>query len=306
MGRVSVADISKKMNTNIKDLFTTEETRQNGESEKIRLININELNTFQNHPFKVLDDEKMSETVESIKEYGVLVPIIVRESKENTYEIIAGHRRTRACEILKIEKIPAIIRNLSDEESIIAMVDSNIQRENMLFSEKAFAYKMKLQAMKNQGKRTDLLEAIEKNEENKTSADLLGESVGESGRQIKRYIRLTNLVPELLELVDLKKIAFIAGVDLSYINEENQKNIFNIVSELNIFPSTKQGEKLKKYYLAGDLNPSLIENILKEKEIKEHNITLKQSKIKKYFPENYSNEKMEEVIIMLLEEWKGR
>ena len=239
---------SKMQLPKLDSLFTTQEQRDYDNAEKVVDININDIVDFPNHPFKVIDDDKMNETVESVKKYGVIHAIIVRKNKEGKYEIISGHRRKRACEIARKEKIPCIVKELSDEEATILMVDSNLQREEILPSEKAFAFKMKLEAMKHQGKRVDL-------EENETyrpmgdklkSADIMGQEVGESARTVQRYIRLTELIPEILQLVDEKRIAFRPAVELSYLSEENQYVLLDIMQFSDATPSLAQAIRMKK------------------------------------------------------------
>lgn len=307
MGRVNLKDIKNKMNTNVSDLFTTEETRKNGEKKQIKMILLKELDSFENHPFNVVDDDKMEEIKNSIKENGVLVPIIVRkkENDNNKYEIIAGHRRTRASQLLELEEIPAIITEFDDEQSVIAMVDSNIQRETLLFSEKAFAYKMKIEAIK---KNINKLKEEEKTSDlgkGKVITDLVGEEAGESGRQIKRYIRLTYLIKPLLDLVDEKKIAFLTGVEISYLSKDEQNMLFEKMIEINASLSMAQATELKKYSNSDGLTLDLIESILNKNVKKSKSLVLKEDEIKKYFPKEYSIEDMEDIIIMLLEDWKG-
>lgn len=308
MARVRLNDIKSKLNTNVNDLFSTEDIRQgNSSTERIKNIALADLHEFKNHPFYVLEDEKMEETKASISEHGVLIPIIVRESEDGGgYEIISGHRRTYACKLLGMEKIPAIIRNLTNEESIIAMVDSNIQRETLLFSEKAFAYRMKFDAIKKQGKRNDLSDT--NTNERKSSADLIGESSGESGRQIKRFIRLTYLVKPLLDLVDNKSIPLNGGVELSYIKEESEQLMLaKKIDEFGVFPSIAQCNALRECSSNdGGLTEEKIDYIFNKKTVKTKSITLKHSKLKNYFPDNYTVDDMEKTIISLLEEWGNK
>ena len=247
------------------DLFTSQEQRDYENAEKVEEIDISKISNFPDHPFKVVNDDKMEEMVKSIKEYGVILPVIVRPKEDGTYEMISGHRRKRACELAGIKQIRCIVKDLTDDEATILMVDSNIQREEILPSEKAFAYKMKLEAMKHQGKRVDL-------EEDETyrplgdklkSADIMGQEIGESARTIQRYIRLTYLIPELLEQVDLKRIAFRPAVELSYLSEENQYVVQNIFEFDEVTPSLSQAIRLKKLEQEGHLTEEKIVQRLK-------------------------------------------
>lgn len=270
-------------------------------AEKVVEVAIGKLYPFNAHPFKVLDDEKMQETVESIREHGIICPLIVRPGKEDGYEIIAGHRRKRACELLGLETIPCFIRDLTDEEATITMVDSNIQREELLYSEKAYAYKMKLDAVRKQGQRTDLtsrqvggkLEA----------ADEVGEKSGESGRQVQRFIRLTFLIKPLLDYVDEKRIPFNAGIELSYLEKEEQEQLYQTIERLCVFPSLAQAKKLKELSREGKLNRDGIEIVLSNEKPAAPTVKLQKKKLDEYFPADYSAEQMAEVIYGLLEEW---
>lgn len=286
---------------NVDDLFGLEQ--DNGSpGEKAVEVEAGKLYPFPSHPFKVLDDEKMQETVESIREYGVISPLIVRQRKGDGYEIIAGHRRKRACELLGIETVPCFIRSLTDEEATIIMVDSNIQREELLFSEKAYAYKMKLDAVRKQGQRTDLtsrqvggkLEA----------ADEVGEKSGESGRQVQRFIRLTFLIKPLLDYVDEKKIPFNAGIELSYLEPEMQEQLCQIMERLCVFPSLAQAKKLKELGKEGKLDGNGIEIVLSDEKQAAPAVKLQRKKLNEYFPADYSAEQMEEVIFELLKRWR--
>ena len=246
------------------DLFTSQAQRDYEKAEKVEKIDINKITDFPNHPFKVINDDKMQDMVESVKKYGVILPVIVRKKDDGTYEMISGHRRKKACELAGIKQMRCIVKDLSDDEATILMVDSNIQREEILPSEKAFAYKMKLEAMKHQGKRVDLGEEetsvpMAHNFENMTSREILGKQVGESQDQIRRYIRLTYLIPELLEQVDLKRIAFRPAVELSYLSEENQYVVQNIFEFDEVTPSLSQAIRLKKLEQEGRLTEEKIE-----------------------------------------------
>ena len=282
-------------------LFGTEENTTEDNCERIQQIPLSDLFPFQNHPFKVLDDEKMDETKESIAKYGVLMPVIARPRDDGGYELVAGHRRKRACELLELKTIPTLVRNLDDDESTIIMVDSNIQRENLLFSEKAYAYKMKLDAIKRKAGRP-------KNNYRQVVgtfiiADIVGKDAGESGRQIQRYIRLTELIPALLDMVDDKKLAFNTSVELSYLNHDEQPQLLGKMQELAVVPSMAQATKLKKYSSDESLTETVMEVILSETVDKPIQVTLKKDKLNQYFPKGYSSSEMEETIIALLEEW---
>lgn len=297
-GRKSSASNIKMPDVNT--LFGLEQDSDNS-AEKVEEVDIGKLYPFNDHPFKVLDDEKMQETVESIREHGVICPLIVRPGKEDGYEIIAGHRRKRACELLGLKTIPCFIRDLSDEEATITMVDSNIQREELLFSEKAYAYKMKLDAVRKQGQRTDLTsrQVVGKLE----AADEVGEKSGESGRQIQRFIRLTFLVKPLLDYVDEKRIPFNAGIELSYLETEEQDQLYQTIERLCVFPSLAQAKKLKELSREGKLNGNGIEIVLSDEKPATPAIRLQRKKLNEYFPVDYSAEQMEEVIYELLKRW---
>lgn len=270
----------------------------------IQDIEVSKLSTFANHPFKVLDDEKMEETKESIAKYGVLVPIIVRPKEDGTFEIIAGHRRKRACELLELPTIPTIVRDLDDEESTIVMVDSNIQRENLLFSEKAYAYKMKLEAIKKQGKRTDLTcTQLAHKLDGKKSVEVVADDAGMSKDQVRRYIRLTELITDLLNMTDERKIAFNTAVELSYLSNEEQELLLVKMEDLEVIPSMAQAAKLKKYSAEGSLNEAVADAILSETSDKPVTVTLKSEKLTRYFPKSYSKEQMEDIITDLLQKW---
>lgn len=264
---------------------------------------ISALVDFKDHPFKIVDDEKMTDMIESIKEYGVLTPIIVR-AKDDNYEIISGHRRKFACEKLNITKIPAIIKELNDDEATILMIDSNIQREEILPSERAFAYKMKLEAMKRQGKRTDLTCSQVGNKlENKKSLEILAEESGESKNQIHRYIRLTNLNKNLLDMVDIKKIPFSTAVELSYLKENEQEILYNAINEYGAIPSMKQAARLKNFSKEEKLDKNVIDAIMTEETEVPIKINLTGKSLKKYFPKEYTQKQMEDVIYKLLDDW---
>lgn len=292
------------------DLFTTQEERDYSKAEKIEEIDVSKITNFPDHPFKVLDDDKMEEMVKSVKEYGVILPVIVRPKQDGTYEMISGHRRKRACELAGVKQIRCIIKDLSDDEATILMVDSNIQREEILPSEKAFAYKMKLEAMKHQGKRIDL-------EEDTTSTpvvsklrtdEILGEEVGESRENIRRYIRLTYLIPELLEQVDLKRIAFRPAVEISYLDEEWQYVVLNKLEYDEVSPSLSQAIILKKIEQEGTITEEKIEELLdKEKPNQKEFIKIHNEKIDKYIPTKVKETgNVEDFIILCVQEHNKR
>ena len=295
------------------DLFTSQAQRDYERAEKVEEIDISKISDFPNHPFKVNDDDKMEEMVKSIKQYGVILPVIVRAKENGTYEMISGHRRKRACELAGVKQIRSIVKDLSDDEATILMVDSNIQREEILPSEKAFAYKMKLEAMRHQGKRVDLLEdetstpMVEKLK-GKTSVRLLGEQNNESAEQIRRYIRLTHLIPELLEQVDLKRIAFRPAVELSYLSEDNQYVVQNIFEFDEVTPSLSQAIRLKKLEQEGKLTEERIEEILgQEKPNQKEFIKIHNERIDKYIPQKIKESgKVEDFIIQCVEEHNKR
>ena len=274
-------------------------------TEYITNIPVEKLKFFPNHPFQVRDDDSMRETVESIKTYGVLQPAIVRPSKDGDYEILSGHRRKRACELAGKKTIPAIVRELDDDAAIIFMVDSNLQRENILPSERAAAYKMKLEALKRQGARTDLTsrQVVGKLE----AADTIGNDSGESGRQIQRYIRLTELQPELQQMVDDKKIAFTPAVEISYLKPDEQKMLLDAISSEQVTPSLSQAQRLKKLPQAGELTDDSMLSIMSEQKKPERNdLTIPADVLEKFFPRSFTPMKMQEVIIKLLETWQRK
>ena len=292
------------------DLFTSQAQRDYEKAEKVEEIDISKISNFPEHPFKVVNDDKMEEMVKSVKEYGVILPVIVRPKEDGTYEMISGHRRKRACELAGVKQIRCIVKNLTDDEATILMVDSNIQREEILPSEKAFAYKMKLQAMKHQGKRVDLEENITSDPMGwkSESANKLGTEVGESMTNIRRYIRLTYLVPELLEQVDLKRIAFRPAVELSYLSEENQYVVLNIFEFDEATPSLSQAIRLKKLEQEGNLTEEKIEEILgQEKPNQKEFIKIHNERIEKYIPTKIKESgKVEDFIIKCVEEHNKR
>ncbi len=291
--------------TSYDDIFQTEEARVESSQEKVINIPLVELHPFRNHPFKVKDDESMLETAESITKHGVLVPVIARPREEGGYELISGHRRKRASELAGKETIPVIVRNLDDDAATIIMVDSNIQRENILPSERAFAYKLKLDALKHQGQRNDLTSG---QVGTKLRADeKLAESVGDSARTVQRFIRLSELVPELLDMVDTKKIAFNPAVELSYLMPHEQVQLMEAMDMEQATPSLSQAQRLKKYSQDGKLTFDVMTAIMSEDKKGElDKVTLTGEKLKKYFPKSYTPQQMEETILKLLEGWSRK
>ena len=290
------------------DLFTTQEERDQKNQEYVKNISIYEITDFPNHPFKVKMDDKMLETIESVRDHGVLVPALVREKPTGGYEMISGHRRKMASELAGKETMPCIVRNLSYDEAVVVMVDSNLQREEILPSEKAFAYKMKLDAMKRQGNRTDLTSTpLARKLKGKESAEILGEQVGESKDQIRRYIRLTNLIPEILEMVDEKKIAMRPAVELSYLPQEEQEILYDTMESEACTPSHAQAIKIRKFSAEGRLNEDVLLSIMaEEKPNQVEQWKIPKNRLKKYFPSGTSQEKMEETIVKALELYRKR
>ena len=287
------------------DIFSTEQSRVEDRLEKVREIPLAELHPFKNHPFKVLDDESMQRTVESIARFGVLSPAIARPSPDGGYELVAGHRRHHACELVGMETMPVIVRELDDDAATILMVDSNLQRETILPSERAFAYKMKLEAMRHQGERTDLTsrQVVGKLE----AADMLGKDTGESGRQIQRFIRLTELIPELLDMVDQKQIAFNPAVELSFLKPEEQKQLLEAMDYAQATPSLSQAQRLKKYSQEGKCTFEVMCTVMdEEKKTDLDRVIIKQDVLRKYFPKSYTPKQMEDTIIRLLEQWQRK
>lgn len=292
----------------VDDLFSTEEGRQDAKLEKIQEIPLSELHPFKNHPFKVKDDEAMMETADSIKQYGVLVPAIARPDPEGGYELVAGHRRHRASELAEKETMPVIVRNLDDDAATIIMVDSNLQRESLLPSERAFAYKMKLDAMKHQGERVDLTCSQVGNKlEGKKSSEILAEQVGQSKNQIFRYIRLTELIPELMDMVDEKKIALNPAYELSFLKKEEQVDLLDAMDSEQATPSLSQAQRLKKYSQEGHLTLDMMRVIMgEEKKSDLDRVTFTSDTLRKYFPKSYTPQRMQETIIKLLEAWQKK
>lgn len=274
---------------------------------QIQEITLTELHPFKDHPFQVTDDEKMQEMMESVAKYGVLVPGIVRPRPEGGYEIVAGHRRKRASELAGKETMPVIVREMDNDEATMIMVDSNLQREKILPSEKAFAYRMKLEAMKRQGQRRDLTSSpVGGKWAGQESAKIIGESSGDSQTQVRRYIRLTYLLPPLLQLVDESKLVLRPAVELSYLTREEQGLLLEVMNRLTAIPTLEQAQRLKTYSQNGPLNSSEMEDVLAEKKSPAAQITLKKKCLSKYFPKEYTQQQMEEVILSLLETWKSQ
>ena len=287
------------------DLFSTEENRQEEQREQVQQIPIDDLHPFTNHPFKVLDDEAMTRTVESIAQYGVLAPLIARPRPDGDgYEIISGHRRQYAAKLAGLDTLPVIVRQMSDDAAVILMVDSNLQREHILPSERAFAYKMKLEALKNQGARSDLTSV---QVAPKLSTEKIGEEVGMSKDNVKRYIRLTNLVPELLDMVDEKKIAFNPAVELSYLDESQQRDFLEAMNDTQNAPSLSQAQRLKKLAQEGHFSYDVAFAVMgEEKKDELDKVVIKNDTLRKYFPRSYTPKQMEDTIIKLLEQWQRK
>ena len=284
------------------DLFKTDVGRK---TEEIIPMQLSELKPFSEQPFKVLDNEDMDELVDSIKENGVLSPIVVRPHPEGGYEILSGHRRARACEKAGITEVPVVVKDLDDDTAVILLVDSNLQREHILPSEKAFAYQMRLEAMKRKAGRPskENCEQVAYNYDGKKSSEILGEQVGESKDQIRRYIRLTELIDPLLEMVDSKAMALNAGVELSYLKPKEQVAVVEAIKSEETAPSIEQAKKMHRFFDEGRLNPDVILSIMQEQKEEKIKITLHDDKLKKYFPKGYSKQQMEDTIIKLLEKW---
>ena len=287
------------------DLFSTEENRQEEQREQVQQIPIDALHPFTNHPFKVLDDEAMTRTVESIAQYGVLAPLIARPRPEGGYEIISGHRRQYAAKLAGLDTLPVIVRQMSDDAAVILMVDSNLQREHILPSERAFAYKMKLEALKNQGARSDL--TSRQVGEKLWSVSQVSADANESERQVHRFIRLTNLIPELLDMVDEKKISFNPAVELSYLDESQQRDFLEAMDGTQNAPSVSQAQQLKKMAQRGEFTYEKAFDVLgQEKKSEQDTVTIKNDILRKYFPRSYTPKQMEEKIIQLLDAWQKK
>ncbi len=287
----------------VDDIFQTEENRVDAQRERVQEIPLDQLKPFRNHPFKVRDDQRMLDTVDSIREYGVLVPAIARPDPEGGYELISGHRRKRGCEMAGLQTMPVIIRDLDDDAAVLVMVDSNIQREELLPSERAFAYKMKLEALKHQGARSDLTSS---QLGTKLRADeLLAQQAGESRNQVQRFIRLTELISELLDLVDERKLAFNPAVEVSYLKQDEQRMLLEAMDAEQTTPSLSQAQRLKKFSQEGRLTEEAMSAIMsEEKKSDMDKVTLRSDTLRKYFPKSYTPKQMEQTIIKLLDVWQ--
>ena len=288
------------------DIFSTEESRQKQQREQVQQIPIGELFPFKNHPFKVLDDESMQRTVESVEQYGVLSPLIARPRPEGGYEIISGHRRQHAAQLAGLDTLPVIVRQMDDDAAVLLMVDSNLQRENILPSERAFAYKMKLEAIKNQGARSDLTsgQIVQKS---KLSIERVAEDAGEGYKTVQRFIRLTNLIPELLDMVDEKKIAFNPAVELSYLDESQQRDFLEAMNDTQNAPSLSQAQRLKKLAQEGHFSYDVAFAVMgEEKKDELDKVVIKNDTLRKYFPRSYTPKQMEDTIIKLLDQWQRK
>ena len=297
-----------RLNVSLKgadDIFSTEESRQEQQREQVQQIPIGELFPFKNHPFKVLDDESMQRTVESVEQYGVLSPLIARPRPEGGYEIISGHRRQHAAQLAGLDTLPVIVRNMDDDAAVLLMVDSNLQRENILPSERAFAYKMKLEALKNQGARSDLTstQLVSKLRSN----EQLGAENNQSRETVRRFIRLTNLIPELLDMVDEKKIAFNPAVELSYLDTNQQRDFLEAMNDTQNAPSLSQAQRLKKLAQEGHFSYDVAFAVMgEEKKDELDKVVIKNDTLRKYFPRSYTPKQMEDTIIKLLEQWQRK
>ena len=290
------------------DIFSTEESRQEQQREQVQQIPIGELFPFKNHPFKVLDDESMQRTVESVEQYGVVSPLIARPRPEGGYEIISGHRRQHAAQLAGLDALPVIVRQMDDDAAVLLMVDSNLQRENILPSERAFAYKMKLEALKNQGARSDLTCGQFGHKLIGAKArDIVADESGDNARNVQRFIRLTSLIPELLDMVDEKKIAFNPAVELSYLDESQQRDFLEAMEDTQNAPSLSQAQQLKKMAQQGEFSYEKAFDVMgQEKKSEKDTVTIKNETLRKYFPRSYTPKQMEEKIIQLLDAWQKK
>ncbi len=315
----------RSKNTNVKlssydDIFSTQEDRDGADREQVMQIPVSELHPFEGHPFRVVDDEAMTRTVESISKFGVLAPLLARPDPDGGYEIISGHRRCHAAELIGLETLPVIVREMDDDEAIIAMVDSNLQRETILPSERAWAFKMKLDAIKHQGSKSELTSEqvvpklgdptsaqLGQKSENQTSVAMIAEDAGTSKSQVQRYIRLTELVPELMDMVDEKKLAFNPAVEISYLSPEEQRGLLEAMDSSQCSPSLSQAQRLKKESQEGACTPEKMMDIMNEvKKGALDRVSFNVSDLRKYFPKSYSGKQMEDTIIRLLEQWQKR
>lgn len=289
------------------DLFSSEETRQEEQREQVQQIPVDELFPFKNHPFKVLDDDAMTRTVESISQFGVLAPLIARPRPEGGYEIISGHRRKHAAELAHLDTVPVIVRNMEDDAATILMVDSNLQREHILPSERAFAYKMKLDAIERSVGRPKNVGQVVPDYFGKRSTEIVAEGTGESYKQVQRFVRLTNLVPELLDMVDEKKISFNPAVELSYLDEAQQRDFLEAMNDTQNAPSLSQAQQLKKMAQQGEFSYEAAFDVMgKEKKSELDTVTIKNETLRKYFPRSYTPKQMEDIIIKLLDQWQKK
>ena len=291
--------------TSYDDIFETDESRAESQLERVQNISISELVPFKDHPFKVVDDEAMLRTTESIAQYGVLTPLIARPLENGGYEIISGHRRAHAAEMAGLTEVPVLVRQMDDDAATVLMVDSNLQRENILPSERAYAYKMKLEAMKHQGERSDLTSG--QLGPKLRSDEQLAQEAGESRKQVQRYIRLTNLIPELLEMVDQKQISFNPAVELSYLAPEEQEIFMQAMDEVQASPSLSQAQRLKKLAQEGDFTMDAAREIMNEvKKGDLERVTFRNEQLRKYFPRSYTTQQMQDTIIKLLDQWQKK
>ena len=289
------------------DIFSTEESRQEQQREQVQQISIGELFPFKNHPFKVLDDESMQRTVESVEQYGVLSPLIARPRPEGGYEIISGHRRQHAAQLAGLETLPVIVRQMDDDAAVLLMVDSNLQRENILPSERAFAYKMKLEAIERTVGRPKNVGQVVPDYLGKRSTEIVAEGTGESYKQVQRFIRLTNLIPELLDMVDEKKIAFNPAVELSYLDESQQRDFLEAMNDTQNAPSLSQAQRLKKLAQEGHFSYDVAFAVMgEEKKDELDKVVIKNDTLRKYFPRSYTPKQMEDTIIKLLDQWQRK
>ena len=290
------------------DIFSTEESRQEQQREQVQQIPIGELFPFKNHPFKVLDDESMQRTVESVEQYGVLSPLIARPRPEGGYEIISGHRRQHAAQLAGLDALPVIVRNMDDDAAVLLMVDSNLQRENILPSERAFAYKMKLEALKNQGARSELTCGQFGHKLIGAKArDIVADESGDNARNVQRFIRLTSLIPELLDMVDEKKIAFNPAVELSYLDESQQRDFLEAMNDTQNAPSLSQAQRLKRLAQEGHFSYDVAFAVMgEEKKDELDKVVIKNDTLRKYFPRSYTPKQMEDTIIKLLDQWQRK
>ena len=303
--------LKNSLNVSLKgadDIFSTEESRQEQQREQVQQIPIGELFPFKNHPFKVLDDESMQRTVESVEQYGVLSPLIARPRPEGGYEIISGHRRQHAAQLAGLDTLPVIVRNMDDDAAVLLMVDSNLQRENILPSERAFAYKMKLEALKNQGARSDLTCGQFGHKLIGAKArDIVADESGDNARNVQRFIRLTSLIPELLDMVDEKKIAFNPAVELSYLDESQQRDFLEAMNDTQNAPSLSQAQRLKKLAQEGHFSYDVAFAVMgEEKKDELDKVVIKNDTLRKYFPRSYTPKQMEDTIIKLLDQWQRK